>query len=566
MKKRKQKQDSEYSFWQPATDLMSSLAFILMLVIALLGLYILSDYTGYTEGNYPEQETYAAEETTTQDEGNGDGSWYRDDDHGDGNGDGDGSGDGRYDEQIIQSGGGGNPDEGIKSAVFAELVDDETDRIIPEAGISFELYRADADGYQDGALQILNTYYPEKISYREYATTEEGTFYLPEKIYHGTYFFRELNEPDGYDAAEDTYFNIDRLYDWPEAYIVQLRVSPSKNVIYVQSFDAETKEPVPGACYDVIAAENVTTNDGTVRFTAGQLADTIVCDETGSGQSSELYLGKYYLRQSQTPEYYAAMQGTLAVSVDKKGSSDPAEQSIALDKTRVHIQLDDELYQDNGIEGAEFVLSDASGKVVADCITDGSGAAELTDIAKNTVYHLKQTKSVGDYYADNADYTFTVDGSGLINNGSSLDLNLSNRMIRVSVDRTDAVLGKSLSGGEFSLYDVSGSMLSSWTSGSSAQVFTDLAPGHYYILRDNDADKRVEFDVNDTADIQNINIRVFTLESGLAIGAAVLVLFGAVYTAVSLVKMLKAGKKRRKLAEAAKTAVKENDDESDEQK
>lgn len=32
-----------------------------------------------------------------------------------------------------------------------------------------------------GALQILNTYYPEKISYREYETTEEGVFYLPEK-------------------------------------------------------------------------------------------------------------------------------------------------------------------------------------------------------------------------------------------------------------------------------------------------------------------------------------------------------------------------------------------------
>ena len=42
-----------------------------------------------------------------------------------------------------------------------------------------------------GALQILNTYYPEKISYREYETTEEGVFYLPEKNYQGDYFFRE---------------------------------------------------------------------------------------------------------------------------------------------------------------------------------------------------------------------------------------------------------------------------------------------------------------------------------------------------------------------------------------
>lgn len=567
MKKRKQKQETEYSFWQPATDLMSSLAFILMLVIALLGLYILSDYTGYTEGYYPAQETSAAEETTVQHEGDGDGSWYHDDDHGSGDGDGDGSGDGQYDEQIIQTGGGGySPDEGIKSAVFAELVDDETDRIIPEAGISFELYRTDTVNYQDGALQILNTYYPEKISYRDFETTEEGTFYLPEKIYQGTYFFRELNEPEGYDAAGDTYFDIDRLYDWPEAYIVQLRVSPSKNIIYVQSSDAATGEPLPGASYDVIAAENVATNDGTVRFTAGQLADTIVCDEDGKGQSTELYLGKYYLRQSQVPEYYAAMPGTLAVSVDKKGTADPEQHNVALDKTAVNIKVNDELYQDQGIAGAEFVLTDASGTAAADCTTDESGSVRLTDLSKNTVYHLRQTKAAGDYYADSADHTFTVDENGLIDNRSTLDLALSNRMIRVAVGQIDAVLGKPVSGGELSLYDSGNNLISTWTTGKSAAVFTDLAPGHYYIVRDKDTDKRSEFDVNDTAAMQELNIRVFTINSALAAAAAVLILFVAIYAFVSLIKLLGAKKKRRMLAAASKADKKEDDEESREQK
>ena len=37
-RKRRQDPDAEYNFWQPATDMMSALVFVLVLVIALLGL------------------------------------------------------------------------------------------------------------------------------------------------------------------------------------------------------------------------------------------------------------------------------------------------------------------------------------------------------------------------------------------------------------------------------------------------------------------------------------------------------------------------------------------------
>jgi len=198
MRRRRKDQNGEYNYWQPATDMMTGLVFVLMLIVALLGLYLLSDYTGYKY-----DETEGVEETTAQETRPDDDGWswkeYKGngdhEDVGDGAGDGGGSG---QEQPIIQTGGGGYGDEGIKSAVFTELVDDETDRIIPDEGVRFELYRTDW-GLQNGmgALQILNTYYPEKISYREYETTEEGVFYLPEKIYQGDYFFRELNEPEG---------------------------------------------------------------------------------------------------------------------------------------------------------------------------------------------------------------------------------------------------------------------------------------------------------------------------------------------------------------------------------
>ena len=41
----------------------------------------------------------------------------------------------------------------------------------------------------------------------------------------------------------------------------------------------------------MIAAENTITMDGTVRYTTGQVGETIYGDEEGYGESDELYLG-----------------------------------------------------------------------------------------------------------------------------------------------------------------------------------------------------------------------------------------------------------------------------------
>ena len=55
-RKRRQDPDAEYNFWQSATDMMSALVYVLLLIIALLGLYLLSDYTGLEEPSSSSEE------------------------------------------------------------------------------------------------------------------------------------------------------------------------------------------------------------------------------------------------------------------------------------------------------------------------------------------------------------------------------------------------------------------------------------------------------------------------------------------------------------------------------
>ena len=544
MKKRRNEPENEYNFWQPATDMMSALVFVLVLIIALLGLYLLSDYTGYEEATSSSEEASSSE--VNDDDGRG--SWYHDDQYGTG----DGNGDGRYDQQVIQTGGGGGyGEDGIKTAVFVELIDDETERRIQEQGVRFELYRTDTTHLQNGTLQTLNTYYPEKINYREYETTEEGVFYLPEKIWQGSYYFHELTEPEGYDAAADTYYDVNRMYDWPDPYVVQIRVAPCKNIIRIQMNDAETEEPVGSGTFRVLAAEDIITKDGTLRYSAGQQVDVITCDDTGYGESKELYLGNYTVQQLSAPNYYTTMQESLDVMVEKKNGELPELHEITVEKTKIVLNLADELTGQK-LEGAAFAVTNERTGDVQTLRTDASGGILLTNLDKNTTYHIRQQQALENYRADDADYALTVDENGLIDGQSTAQLALTNRMLRVSVHAVDMVLRSDLDGETLSLYNAQDQLVDSWTTNGAGKMFVGLAEGDYYVVRgteNGENAKRYSFTVQDTARQQDWNIPVFTLRSGIVLAVGAALAAGVIRLLVFLFGLLKRRRKDRKDAQ-----------------
>lgn len=61
------------------------------------------------------------------------------------------------------------------------------------------------------------------------------------------------------------------------------------------------KRGLPGAVYEIIAAEDIITPDGTVRNQKGNVVDTVTTDENGTAVSRELYLGKYEVREITAP-------------------------------------------------------------------------------------------------------------------------------------------------------------------------------------------------------------------------------------------------------------------------
>ena len=152
-----------------------------------------------------------------------------------------------------------------------------------------------------------------------YYTDENGSLTLPSEITYGNYELTEVTPPKGYTLnSVPIAFSIDG--NTPEV-IIRLSDKPEKGKISVlkrgEMFSSVTEEdgkytPVysekglKDAEFEVTAAEDIYTADGTLRLAKNALADTLVTDETGGAVSRELYPGKYLLREISAPEGFAA--------------------------------------------------------------------------------------------------------------------------------------------------------------------------------------------------------------------------------------------------------------------
>lgn len=540
MKTKRKRPNEELNFWQPATDMFSALVLILLLIILLLSLYLVNidddDQIDPDPGSSVSSNSYDGVGAVISRPDGG----HQDADGDDGGGAGstpDGSSiadlPGGPDDNVAGGGGGGSgtgtgdgPDKGIKSAVFVVMVDAETERTIKEAGVQFELYGA------DNSLQILNVYYPEKVSFRKYETTEAGTFYFPEKLLQGQYIVHELTEPEGYDAAENQEFALDDLYDWPDPYVVKMPLSPSRNIIRVQMNDAETGMAVTGGTFDVIAKTDISTQDGTLRYREGQIVDEIVCDENGYGESSELYLGEYIVRQKDIPQYYAGQTEELDCMVEKKSEVEAPLNTVDSERSRIILTLVDELYSSRGIEGAAFQIT-ANGRTTT-VTTDASGRIVLEELEKNTTYTICQTGTAEDYAIDPTEYTFNVTADGRIDGEAQKELNLTNRVIRVSIGAASNILGGQRAGVELSLYDASDNLIRTWTTTNAPITFTDLEAGSYYVTMGENNEKHYTFHVADQAVIQTVSVGASKTALYALIGGGVVVLLGIVITGISV--------------------------------
>ena len=204
----------------------------------------------------------------------------------------------------------------FESHIKIVKVDAETGQVIPYAGAGFQLYNP------DGSLITQTFTYPEITEIDTFYTNAEGYLITPEPLEYGTGFsLVEVQAPYGYTlSTEPVYFDVTQDASSEEGGVTIIEVVKEnvaqKGVIKVSktgevfSSVVESEgvyQPVyevqglPGAVFEITALEDVYTLDGTLRYSAGEVVDTITTGEDGTAQSQPLYLGKFQVKEIQFP-------------------------------------------------------------------------------------------------------------------------------------------------------------------------------------------------------------------------------------------------------------------------
>lgn len=544
MRRRNKRNYGEESYWKTSTDIMAGVLLVILLILMLLLLYITqlsngdSTYSPFYDEVTANNGEYDIQPTTTYDDISS-GSYNKPEKEDSGSsGGGGGEDDPGKDNPDV-----GKQDEGHdKTAVYVTVVDEETGNVIKKEGILFELY---ADKNAVGGLQVLHTYYPDVVEYKQYQTTKKGTFYLPEKISLGWYSFHNLVAPEGYGLAENFNFQVNESLDWSNPFLVKIPLSPSKNKIYVRCVDADTKQKVEGQTYDIYAAENIVTLDGTVRYKSGQKVGTITCDANGFGASEKLYLGKYYLSQTTTAPFYARFMSRVDTEV-KLTNSEKDAAVIECNKTKADFILTDE-YSGDPIKGAVYNVTDKG-----NLTTDEKGRVLVSDLDKNKTYKVKLMSVPEPYIISSENLEFTVDKDGLINGESHPAFEQTAYMTRLSVDIKDIIFKNSVTGSDLTLYDANDGEADMWNSYGEPRIIEGLKPGTYYLEVGENSSDRIKIDVKDTSALQKSENYIWTMWDTILLIASAIMFVIAVIIIIRIISF-----RRKKKANEQKDNVEE---------
>lgn len=195
--------------------------------------------------------------------------------------------------------------------------DAETGKIIPAAGIGFKVRNTDTGEY---IVQHIN--YPTPTDIDIYYTDVTGKLMMPEKLPYGNYEIIEQCTAYGYvlDSApiafkvdgEKTVVTVEK-FNMPQKGIVNIS---KKGEIFFSALETDgvyslvfADKNLAGATYEITAAEDIITPDGTLRYAKGMVVDTLTTDENGVAESKALYLGKYTVRETKAP-YGMVLNGT----------------------------------------------------------------------------------------------------------------------------------------------------------------------------------------------------------------------------------------------------------------
>lgn len=312
----------------------------------------------------------------------------------------------------------------FESYIKIVKVDAETGKTIPYAGAGFQLYRP------DGSKVEMTFTYPTPTTIDIFFTNDAGYLVTPEKLEYGSgYSLVEVSAPYGYVLNSDpVYFDVTADNATEESAVTVVEVikenMAQKGIIKISKTgevfasvtDKGTYQPIyevqglPGAVYEITAAEDIYTLDGTLRASAGEVVDTITTDNSGMAESKALYLGKYEIQEIEAPYGMVLNRDVRTVELVYAGQEVEITETSASfynERQKVEVSLNKALAQNepfgigmNGeITAVTFGLYAAEELTAADgSVIPADGLVEIISVDANGFGYCGTDLPLGSYY------------------------------------------------------------------------------------------------------------------------------------------------------------------------
>lgn len=411
-------------------------------------------------------------------------------------------------------------------------LDKETGKRIPYEGAAFEIY--DSNNHR---ITMQYTY-PQVTSIHTFYTNKDGYLITPEKLPYGDYTLKEVQAPYGY-VLDDTPipFSISQENSSTDTGVTVVKVKArdvaQKGVINITktgeifSSVEENKgvytpkysiSNLKGVIFEIYAAEDITTLDGTVRYEQGALVDTITTDDDGVAKSKELYLGKYTVIEKTAPNGYvhnAAKYDAELTYAGQNVSVTSTELSVYNERQKVAVSLKKEMDEDktfnlgknNEISFVQFGIyanediKASNGDIIpkdalitfANCDRNGSIVFDC-DLPVGFKWYVKEIATDEHYILSDTKYEFDTEYQGQdvkvidikVNNDKTIENNLIYGSVKgLKVDRETQEVIKGTTFGLFKSdtteFTEDKAILTAVTDENGVFVFNNIPYGEYLI-------------------------------------------------------------------------------------
>ena len=411
-------------------------------------------------------------------------------------------------------------------------LDAETGKQIAYEGAGFEIY--DSNNHRI-SMQFT---YPEVTEIHTFYTNSEGYLITPEKLPYGDYTLKEVQAPYGYvldstpipfsitqeNSSTDTGVTVVKVKakDMSQKGVIEITKTGEifKSVIENEGIYTPIYENgnLANAVFEIYAAEDITTLDGTTRYYQGEKVDEITTDKNGIAKSKQLYLGKCTVIEKTAPDTFVnaneqydveltyAGQNVSVTSTALSVYNDRQKVSVSLLKElskdeRFKLGMNDEIlsvqfgiYADEDITAADGTVIPKDGLITYGKCDENGNLTFNCDLPIGFKWYAKEIATDSHYILSDTRYTFDTEYKGQNVETIKIDLNsgqkIENNLIYGTIKglKIDRETEKTIEGTLFGLfksdtteYTKDNAILTAESDENGIFIFDNIPFGNYVI-------------------------------------------------------------------------------------